>query len=399
MHDTLDPAQLDALIQAIADSVVVAINQSTAEDEPQNLLDTLLSYKEFLIPLVTGVFTLALFMAKEYWESRRNKQQEIKQEFKSFKVYGYPLLMALESLISRLQDIFLTQPRYLRSDAPDIEYYQYNYISTLYRLCSVLGWIRAVRLEVASLAVSKDATNTRLEDAIEAFQSALSSNHLSAGAQVSYLAQRWNMEVPKKAQQNEKYQWEKDIEKAVIDYMSTQEVERPHQLPEEDQIELLSRIAHKLCGSLDHGEGVPEELIRRYRTTCISTISRRVSWIYKDWQRAIGDHMLQRQESDGVARRLEIMPFQEFEEAFISFQKEPAKHLYIGRINRLFYNLRPFANDKVDARSQQLIQTSEALLDLITAIRDTGLGTEVVTDDELKEMQLRQKKIQEMREA
>jgi len=88
----------------------------------QQFLNFFNSYQDFLSPILTGIFTLLLFIGKEFWEANRSKKQEQKEKLDVFGLYGYPLLNASRELVERLFDILLEKPLYLRKDAPESEY-------------------------------------------------------------------------------------------------------------------------------------------------------------------------------------------------------------------------------------------------------------------------------------
>lgn len=347
-----------------------------------------------LTSLITSIFTILGFALKELYERRREEKKQKKEKLDQFSVYGYPLITAAESLLHRLQEVFLTRPRFLRKDAPDIEFYQYNYVSTLYRLCAVLGWIRAIRLDFVGMNISGKSVNKKIEEAISNFQDALASNHLSPGAQLAYLLERWEIDGGN-INTEEAYQIEKEIEKIVWEFLDEKKADRANALSEDDQMELLKKVYCKITSSLETEDHFDEEKMKQYLISCISVVSRRVSWIYKDWQKAIGDFMLERVSHEGSLRRFELMPFQEFEDLYLDFLVKPEDHRWLERVNRIFYDLKPGTSEILDARSQQLKNITEKLFDLVQALWNAGIGQENIGLDEMSRFQEKQKLINE----
>ena len=349
--------------------------------------------------ILTGVVTFLIFMGREFWEKRKADREKKDQHLDIFRMYGYPLIIAAESLVNRLHEMFETKPRFLRKDAPDIEFYQYNYISTLYRLCAVLGWIRAVRREVASLDVGGDDVNEELENAITNFQDALASNHFTSGKQVDYLTTRWELDISNldlleiRVRNQRKRDCEQRIEKLVWEFLAEKRKTTPHDLKAVDQLELLKKVFHLLSGDLEATGELNEDKLAESISSNLAVVSRRVSWIYRDWQRAIGDYMLGRVEDEVSARRLELMPFHEFEELYLDYLENPEDHRYLGRIDRLFSDLRLGSAAVLDVRSEQLKVVSTKLVRIIEAIWKTGIGNEAISRNELEAMKEKNKKI------
>ncbi|MEZ4849199.1 MAG: hypothetical protein R3B93_11390 [Bacteroidia bacterium] len=278
-----------------------------------NLFD--LEPKDVYSAILTGLITFLIFMAREFWSNWKERLAKRDKQLDIFRVYGYPLIIASQSLVNRLHEMFQTRPRFLRKDAPDIEFYRYNYISTLYRLCAVLGWIRAIGREISSLEVSSNETNQKLRQAISSFQEALASNHFTTGKQIDYLINRWDLDDTflSNMEEEEQKEWKKDLERQIEDmvwvFLADKEKTSASMLKEADQVELLHKVYQLLTGKLQIAESVEEEVLKEYRTSCISVISRRVSWIYRDWQRAIGDYMLMAVEHENTLQKIGAKTF------------------------------------------------------------------------------------------
>ncbi|MEZ4849198.1 MAG: hypothetical protein R3B93_11385 [Bacteroidia bacterium] len=83
---------------------------------------------------------------------------------------------------------------------------------------------------------------------------------------------------------------------------------------------------------------------------------------------------------------MELKPFHEFEEEYLEFLEHPEEHRYLGRIDRLFSDLRLGSAEVLDVRSEQLKNVSCKLVDLIDAIWETGIGKEAISEEEIIEM-------------
>lgn len=73
-----------------------------------------------------------------------------RSELETLRVYADPLRAALERLLGRIQELRKSDRAvFFLEEAPDTPYMRYKYLSTMYRLGAVLGWIRAYRRERA----------------------------------------------------------------------------------------------------------------------------------------------------------------------------------------------------------------------------------------------------------
>ncbi|GAB5554843.1 MAG: hypothetical protein Sapg2KO_44340 [Saprospiraceae bacterium] len=386
--------------------IVISFSQqklvSCCEDQPhqlmiQEFINFFTSYQDFLSPLLTGIFTLLLFIGKEFWEANRTKRKEQKEKLDVFGLYGYPLLDASRELVERLFDILLEKPRYLRKDAPESEYYKYHYISTIYRMNSVLGWIRAIRREISKMEVGKASHNQELEKAIKDFQTSLASNVFLHGQQVDYLINRWELTIPTETKDlttEDKNKLELDIEVVVSTFMKELSPQRPWEIEREKKLELLKQVRAKLAEATQHPGPFDDSLITKFQRSCIRVISRRVSWIYLDWQRAIGDFMLKQNTSEFALRRLELKSFHEFEDDFQAYKKEGQTNRWIARVDRLFHDLQPGSSILFDTRDQQLEQVSGKLINLIDVLRKAGIGSEHMKEEDMARLLAKQAELE-----
>ena len=62
---------------------------------------------------------------------------------------------------------------YLLPDAPMNGFFKYKFDSTVYRLCAVIGWIRAAQKEHSYLEGFDSAKNSDIREAVSEFQKVL----------------------------------------------------------------------------------------------------------------------------------------------------------------------------------------------------------------------------------
>ncbi|MDH3651815.1 MAG: hypothetical protein OEQ53_19175 [Saprospiraceae bacterium] len=223
--------------------------------------------------LITGLFAglagLGGYFVQDYLTSRKERKKEQLDKLEHFRIYADPLNSALESLFFRLQDIFDSKAKFLLELAPKNEFYQYRYISSLYRLCLVLGWLN-------------------LDKAIDGLRDAMATPpHNIEQERLAYLAkkQKWNIKIDGLSDELMD-ELEEDVRNRIWDSLSASDKNYAFDLAEEEQLELLKNIADAMCRKTGQ-ELVDSEVIRSHKGTCIRAISRTESWIYRDWQLVI----------------------------------------------------------------------------------------------------------------
>ena len=86
--------------------------------------------------------------------------------------YLNPCIDMMTSFAFRLKEIFEGRGSFLLKDAPQTDFNEYRYISTIYRFCAVLAWIRVIKKEESFLRI-KDEYQVVISKAILKFQNAL----------------------------------------------------------------------------------------------------------------------------------------------------------------------------------------------------------------------------------
>lgn len=335
----------------------------------------LLKDTSFTTALLTAIVTVGLFILKEWIENRREHKKEAQKRVDEFRAYTDPLLRAAYDLYQRLQEIFDQKAKFLLERAPKNHFNQYRYISTLYRLCVVLGWVRALRIELAGMELHDSSQYKNIDTSIKEFQRMLYESHLMEGARISFLARIWKINVNDLPSEDLR-RMEENIAQLIWDTLAEKNTIYAKDLDEETQIILLRKIAKMMSEDCDQ-EQISEEALIASAHASIRSISRTESWIYLDWQYAIGDIMLD--ESDGLntLRKLKVIGFEAFEDMYLEYvaskrdEKMNLKNRWIGRINKLFLDLRVETSEavkKYDARIQQMRNVASALLRLIEAL-------------------------------
>jgi hypothetical protein len=146
-----------------------------------------------LAAIVTTIGNLIATVLKEVLFTRSFEKWKAGQQL--HQVYlklRDPLLLATLELTNRTAEItsqsevnFLEKsllqsnpPSMTKNSADDPYYQRYKFVSTIFRLCSWLGWVELYRQEVAFLDSGHHRTNVEFEQHVEAIRSCLADGHL-----------------------------------------------------------------------------------------------------------------------------------------------------------------------------------------------------------------------------
>lgn len=93
-------------------------------------------------------------------------------------------------------------------------------------------------------------------------------------------------------------------------------------------------------------------------------LSRTLVLIYRDWQAAIGDLVLKRNEKE--SRKFEVVGYKEFEQLYLSESSEHKK--WLERASRLFKNLDVTVEERFDGRTRQLKDLYKTVYEILLAL-------------------------------
>jgi hypothetical protein len=122
--------------------------------------------------------------------------KQAQQQAQVFRKYRDPILLSSKDLIRRLAEVTRDYPNPLSQQdllqqiintAPansdeDRHYLRYKLISSMYRLCSFLGWLELYRRDIVFLNTGQFGLNRNLEEALGRFRGALADGHLNSFA-------------------------------------------------------------------------------------------------------------------------------------------------------------------------------------------------------------------------
>lgn len=339
--------------------------------------------------IITSVLTIIGIVLKDFgfkWFEERRKNN--KEESQIYERYSHPLAAAAISLQNRLHEILYQKhrPVYLlgcglpKSSNQGSEYRLYKKLSTVFRLAVMLGWIRACRREFSYLRIAEQKAVKNIYEAIDDFENALADgNHLEQQI-IQRLYDLWHLgDTREDSNIPELDSLAIQVDNLICDCLEKGQAEDLSQLNEALKRELSKSVADCLCSHL-HTNGISDSALERSWPDAFAIIAIRQSWIYRDWQSAIGDIMLLKSESG--SRMFEVIGYGDFEKLYSSGDQNHQK--FMRRLFEIFDNLDLSIEDRFDARPDQLRAVAKATAKLILAIDKTQASRSIVPEYALK---------------
>ncbi|MCU7549828.1 hypothetical protein OCK74_11920 [Chitinophagaceae bacterium LB-8] len=327
-----------------------------------------------------GISVLTI-LTKDYWfpilTERRNTKAKRRQTFRK---YANPLMISSIVLLYRIKEIFY-RGYFLLDISPKNYFNDYKYISSIYRLLALIGWIRASKIELSYIEVEKTDDYKYIEKAITEFEKSLADGEHIEQSVLENLAEHWNLPI-NSLQKEDKNKLGVNIEKIIDEYCFKEKVEIPLELSEETKQNLAKAVSDLICTTIKCSK-VDKEIINETVKTTIKEMSRVEAWIFRDWQSALGDMMIKKASND-TERKFEVIGFKEFEQLYTS--NEPEDRKWIERIDRLFRNLDVSLNDRFDARTQQFKNIYKATYGLLEAYSKVNTSDIDLTGDALNKL-------------
>lgn len=302
----------------------------------------------------------------------QKRQEKAEQRRSIYERYAQPLAADAVNLLWRLDEILVRQRgQYLDESAPPTPFNQYKLTSTCFRIATLLGWIRAIKLEQSHLLYGEDTSLDNLRAAVVAFESALADGphvevHILEG-----LAALWEVTLPPDRSLREKLaaQVVAELQHGLSVYGLTRYQELPN-LAHARQIEVARRVAGSMSAMLGLPP-VPEPVLGRSCGEAMGIAAVKQAWLYRDWQQAIGDVMIR--EIDGASRRYDVIGYGAFEALFAE-----AGNPWIERLRSVVVGVDPANPLPGDFRLAQLRNVARAVARVVCAIENLDVGRKIL---------------------
>lgn len=354
------------------------------------LLQDISTSQQQLNPVFTALIAAGAAISgvvlKDFVFRRWDRQQEKSADLAAvYARYAEPLSSASVSLMWRLKQIFEEPGRagFLKVATCGpvgnkyAVYGHYKKVSTLYRLAVLLAWVRACRRDFHSLRVADAKAALPVEQAFARIESALADGPEVELQRLEGLGNLWNIKLTDNRQLRSALGIA--VESAIDSKLKTFSSDDLTCINEAEKQDLLRSVSLAITGGL-RVKPISEEVLKERSTLALDIIGIREAWIYREWQSAIGDFMLQRVE--GASRPYEVISFSNFETYCTSGNEEQNK--WIGRLSEVFDGVDVAVRDPYDHRYKQLhdlLTTTAALvLALSSCLLDHNLPRDSVSE-------------------
>jgi hypothetical protein len=329
-----------------------------------------------IIATTTIVTVIIGFIFKDYlipgWIEKRTKQRTGETLFQLYKIN---LFRAASSINNRLHEIYRTRSHYLWSNAPLNTFYDYKYKSSIYRLCVLLGWIRAYRMLEYSMSVSKSTGKFyEISNCISRLESALADGQrieMYVAKAIFNIAEINNDSVSPDT--IEKFSVE--IDHLVNQYLNEGAIEFIADLSTQRQDDFMNDLM-KLMASLK----IENTSLLKNKDLIIKEVSVKVGLIYRDWQQGIGDLMLQLNDDT-----YSVISYKVFEE-YWNMTKDASEKKWLKRAEVMFENLDIRVDQKSDSRIEQLKLAYASIYNLLKILFNTNTGTSPISEPEFNKI-------------
>jgi hypothetical protein len=317
--------------------------------------------------VIAAIVALATWSMGELfssWRGRRARKSSVRETYQK---YVDPLTQSSVDLFWRLCEIFDTSGSgfYLKGSVHLTSFEHYKALSTLYRLANLLGWIRALRRELMFLKSHSRKAQESLDKALNKLGAALAEGGKVETRRVEALVQLWSLtdtSTPEGVKRAGVH-----IDAILKNCLHNRKVKNANEFAESDKLQLTRDVADELTQSLKRSK-LSDELIKETIHRAADALTVRESWIYRDWQTAVGDTMLKSAPS-AAARLFEVIGYREFEAVIHGGTDED--RLWLRRLHGVIDDVDVHGDRKLDARIEQLQAIHLANIEVLQALQIT----------------------------
>lgn len=316
--------------------------------------------------IIGAISAILVILVKDigfhFWKEHESDSKKASHIYKS---YSDPMLLSCLNLFWRLRETLIDHGRgkYLKTSGQNSDFDRYKFLSTQYRLATLIGWVRAYQRELAFLSITGNKHVKSLTDAVDNFQSSLADGAHIEELQLKSIAALLKIKLP--ADRAITSQYAAHIHEIVKKYGKIENLEFKEGSIYNTQLELWRELANYLCKETGNGLLTDEEIGETLGQAVIS-LSIRQAWIYRDFQSGIGDLMII--DIEGANRRFDIIGFKTFEEMSLADDKKIL--IWMKRLNSVFDGLDTSSANQFDARLLMLEGLFLSVIDLLLALTD-----------------------------
>lgn len=292
--------------------------------------------------VLTGIATLFAIYLKDFVIANSIRaDDEVRTQQRAVFNYVDPLLSSATRLFYRLDEIFSAEGRgiYLSNKAVDTDYNKYKQESTLYRLASVLGWIRAIRKELSYLRINDQKIFDEVQQVLDEFETALADGSAAEIDRLIFLNKIWHLHLDPKSL---------SFTRLAVELDELVDACKPTNLEQFVEPNTCQQIANFLASKKSNYQLVINDPVPADRIWPTESL------LYRDWQEMIGEKMIQPAENS--TRRFDVADFG-------AFKKLATEHTEFEYLKNLVDKIN--FESETDCRPKQLWRCYQATADLV----------------------------------
>lgn len=348
------PATVSAAVSAAVNPMAVSAATATglSLDNP-----TILSA---LIGAGTAVVVMLLRDGLFAWIKTRWVRKQSDAEI--YRRYLGPLAEACAKIVWRNKEIFLDHRHaFLNTATLPREYNEYKRKSTLYRIATLLGWIRGMDIELSSLAAHNPGYTPPIAAQISAFRNALAEGPVVERDRLVQVCGVWGFDTT--AMDEKKLvrlaaRFEVKSHGAFGDEGSA--LRDAAKLECDKKLRALRALADFTASELGLAV-LDNSTLEATLDDAAASLVYREALIYREWQDAIGDAMIERDRDS--PRRFRIIGFAEFSK-LIDSSEQPWMKVFAGSLDDIDFE----QPNPQDFRAHQLRKVANAAAAMVIAI-------------------------------
>ncbi len=326
--------------------------------------------------IIGATSALLVSILKDYlFERLKERRVREQSEATVYRQYLAPLSESCEKIVWRSKEIFIDKRHaFLKTSTLPLDFNAYKRISTLYRIATLIGWIRGMNLELRALPRGKTNVATPISKQIAAFQKALADGPHVELHRLTRLSALWGIDLTRLDQTCQAalaMRFEVEAHTATEGKLKS-DPDPLRSLPVDKKLEICRRLAAYLAKETG-GKAPDDDVVRETVERAVGGLSYREALLYRDWQDALGDAMIER-DPDSV-RRFRIIGY----EKFTRLLETDAP--WFAVLSRSIDDIDFDEIDPSDFRSQQLRDLSAAVASILIGIagtKDASLGSRLV---------------------
>jgi len=299
----------------------------------------------------------------EWAKTRRARKQS---DAEIYRQYLGPLAEACGKLVWRNKEIFLDQRHaFLNTATLPRDYNEYKRKSTLYRIASLIGWTRGMDIELSSSAAHNPGYTPPIAKQIRAFQDALAEGPSVERDRLLQVCTLWGLDLTGKDEASlSRLAARFEVKSHSLFGAEGANLRDAVTLDRDKKRRAIRALADFIAGDL----GLPaldDAVIDAALDEAAASLVYREALIYREWQDAIGDAMIDRDRDS--PRRFRIIGYAEFS-TLIESCDQPWMKVFASSLDDIDFE----QPNSRDFRAHQLRKIASAAAAMLIAIDKTG---------------------------